>query len=58
MKYHKYFHILHKSNRSQQTPINEFISMDVGLQPCQQLNIHEASWRQVNEQIFLGGKKL
>lgn len=52
MKYHKYLHILHKSNRSQQNPINEFISMDIGLQLCQQLNIHEASWMLCKQENF------
>lgn len=57
MNYHKYFYILHKSNRSQQNVINEFISMVIGLQLCQQLNIHEASWVQVKKKTFLPGKK-
>lgn len=57
MKYNKYFCILHKSNRSKQNPINDFISMDIGLQLCQQLNIHEASWMQVNKKTYLPGKK-
>ena len=56
MKYHKYFYLLHKSNRSQQNPINEFISMNIGLQLCQQLNIHEVSWVQVKKKTCLPGK--
>lgn len=48
--------ILHEPSRSEENTINVFISMDISLQLHQQLNIHEASWMQVNEKTALTGK--